>query len=62
MTNMTTFAIENQLLELKSKQSIEHSGIVKLLWQELNIQVPESKILFGVEILDVHMLGKGENA
>ena len=47
MTNMTTFAIEKQPLKLENKRSIEHSGIVKLLWQELDVQVPESKIILG---------------
>ena len=47
MTNMTTFVTSKQPLKLKDKQSIEHSGIVKLLWQKLDVQVPESKIIIG---------------
>jgi len=47
MTNMTTFVTSKQPLKLKDKQSIEHSGIVKLHWQKLDVQVPESKIIIG---------------
>lgn len=47
MTNLTTFTTEKQLLIMKSKRSIEHSGIVKLLWQKLDVQVPESKVILG---------------
>ena len=51
MTDLTTFATERQSLKLENKRSIEHSGIVKLLWQELDVQVPKSKIILGgVEI------------
>ena len=47
LTNMTTFVTSKQPLKLMDKQSIEHSGIVKLHWQKLDVQVPESKIIIG---------------
>ena len=51
MTKKTTVAKEKHMLKLENKQSVEHSGIVNLLWRRLDVQVPESKVILGgVEI------------
>ena len=44
MNKMTTFATVKPS-ELKQNPFIIHSGLAKLIWQRIDIQVPESKII-----------------
>lgn len=51
MNKMTTVVTSKQSLELKNQKTIEHSGIVNLHWQRIDIQVSDSKIIKdGVEL------------
>lgn len=45
MKKTTTFATKKQSSELKNKPNKVHSGLAKLIWQRIDIQVPESKII-----------------
>ena len=44
MNKMTTFATVKPS-ELKQNPFIIHSGLAKLIWQRIDIHVPESKII-----------------